>query len=173
MITVNHKDVNAVISELEKSMLTFELTRELKEKDKVSGRLNYIQESNVVLSIPIEADDLQEFENIAYSLIEAEKYGSPINSVQDKDVNEVITELENSIDNLKVYSADLGAVQIAVERIAAKMDQSLEEGFFDHCIMAKSAFEELQNDMRVVERALKGVNVDIQRTTKEMLQEIR
>ncbi|KOY81242.1 hypothetical protein I6G82_02935 [Lysinibacillus macroides] len=96
-----------------------------------------------------------------------------MNAVEHKDVNEVITELENSIDNLKVYSADLGAVQIAVERIAAKMDQSLEEGFFDRCIMAKSAFEELQNDMRVVERALKGVNVDIQRTTKEMLQEIR
>lgn len=60
-----------------------------------------------------------------------------MNAVEHKDVNEVITELENSIDNLKVYSVDLGAVQV------------------------------------VVERAFKSVNVDIQRTTKEMLQEIQ
>lgn len=96
-----------------------------------------------------------------------------MNTVKAKDVNEVISELESSVDNLKVYSADLGAVQIAVERIAAKMEQALGEGLFDRCIIAKSAFEEVQNDMRVVERALKGVNVDIQRTTKEMLQEIQ
>lgn len=96
-----------------------------------------------------------------------------MNAVEQKNVSEVITELGNSVDNLKVYSADLAAIQIAVERMAAKMNQSLDEGFFDRCIIAKSAFEELQNDMRVVERALKGVNVDIQRTTKEMLAEIQ
>ena len=93
-------------------------------------------------------------------------------TVQNKDVNEVISELESSVDNLKVYSADLGAVQIAVERMATKMDTLLAAGFFERCEVAKSAYEELQNDMRVVERAFKGVNEDIQRTTKEMLLEM-